>query len=91
MVCIKQHLSNILSSIHQEVKQHWGWAEKGVVYKKKRVLQDLANQSTNYLMFVIPFLGNVKLSSQFLFVLGNMTHWKYVRDHVIEKFEPKIL
>ena len=52
MVCIKQHLSNILSSIHQEVKQHWGWAEKGVVYKKKRVLQDLANQSTNYLMFV---------------------------------------
>ena len=26
--CIKQHLSNIRSSIHEKVKQHWGWVEK---------------------------------------------------------------
>ena len=28
LVCIKQHLSNIWSSIHEKVKQHWGWVEK---------------------------------------------------------------
>ena len=26
--------SNILSSIDQKVKQHWGWVEKSVAYKK---------------------------------------------------------
>ena len=26
--CIKQRLSNIWSSTHEKVKQHWGWAEK---------------------------------------------------------------
>ena len=30
---IKQHLINIWSSIHEKVKQHWGWVEK------KRCLQ----------------------------------------------------
>ena len=29
---IKQHLSNIWSSIHEKVKQHWGWVEKSVAY-----------------------------------------------------------
>ena len=28
LVCIKQHLSNIWSSIHGKVKQHQGWVEK---------------------------------------------------------------
>ena len=28
VICIKQHLSNIWSSIHKRVKQHWGWVEK---------------------------------------------------------------
>ena len=27
-ICTKQHLSNIWSSIHGKVKQHWGWVEK---------------------------------------------------------------
>ena len=27
-VCIKQQLSNIWSSIHEKVKQHWGWVGK---------------------------------------------------------------
>ena len=34
VICIKQHLSNIWSSIHEKVKQHWGWVEKSVAYKK---------------------------------------------------------
>ena len=28
LVRIKQHLSNIWNSIHEQVKQHWGWVEK---------------------------------------------------------------
>ena len=28
LICIKQHPSNIWSSIHERVKQHWGWVEK---------------------------------------------------------------
>ena len=32
LTCI--HLSNIWSSIHENVKQHWGWVEKSVAYKK---------------------------------------------------------
>ena len=28
LICIKQHLSNIWSSIHENVKKHWGWVEK---------------------------------------------------------------
>ena len=34
-ICIKQHLSNIWSLIHEKVKQHWGWvAKKRSLYKK---------------------------------------------------------
>ena len=28
LICIKQHLNKIRNSIHEKVKQHWGWAEK---------------------------------------------------------------
>ena len=28
VICIKQHLSNIWISVHEKVKQHWGWVEK---------------------------------------------------------------
>ena len=36
VICIKQHLSNSWSSIHEKVMQHWGWNEKKRVslYKK---------------------------------------------------------
>ena len=34
VICIKKHLSNIWSLIHAEVKQHWGWDEKSIAYKK---------------------------------------------------------
>ena len=39
VICIKQHLSSILSSIQGKVKQHWGWVEKRrVAYKKACML-----------------------------------------------------
>ena len=28
LLCIKHHLSNLWSSIHEKVKQHWGWVDK---------------------------------------------------------------
>ena len=34
VICIKQHLSNIWSWIHEKVKQQWGWAEKSLAYNK---------------------------------------------------------
>ena len=37
VICIKKHLSNIWSSVYKYVKQHWGWFEKSVGYKKKHV------------------------------------------------------
>ena len=38
LICIKQHLSSILSQIHEKINQHWGWVEKkGVAYNRKRV------------------------------------------------------
>ena len=36
-LCDNQHVSNILGWVHEKVKQHWGWVEKGVAYKKKRI------------------------------------------------------
>ena len=35
LLTIKQHLSNIWSSIHEKVKQHWGWVEKKALLVKK--------------------------------------------------------
>ena len=35
LLCIRQRLSNTWSSIHEKVKQHWGWVKKSVAYKKK--------------------------------------------------------
>ena len=33
-ISIKQHLSKIWSSVHEKVKQRWGWFEKNAGYKK---------------------------------------------------------
>ena len=33
-VYIKQHLSNIWSSVYEKVKQHWDWVEKKRCFKK---------------------------------------------------------
>ena len=32
LICNKQQLSNIWSSVHEKVNQVWGWVEKGVAY-----------------------------------------------------------
>ena len=37
LICIKQHLTNIWSSIHEKVKQHSGWVEKKRYLYEKRV------------------------------------------------------
>ena len=34
VLCIEQHLSNICSSIHEKVKQHWGCVKESLAYKK---------------------------------------------------------
>ena len=34
IMCIKQHLSKIWSSIHEKAMQHYGWVEKSAAYKK---------------------------------------------------------
>ena len=35
LLCIKQHLSNIWSSVHEKVKQHWSWTETKQCLLKK--------------------------------------------------------
>ena len=37
LICTKQHVSNTWSSIHEKVKQHWGWVEKKASLIKKSV------------------------------------------------------
>ena len=37
---IKQHLSNIWSSIDENVKQHWDWAENSFACNEKWVYLD---------------------------------------------------
>ena len=39
LLCIKQHLSNIWSSIHGKIKKRWGWVEKERRLWKKRLSQ----------------------------------------------------
>ena len=35
LLCIKQHLCNIWGSLHEKVKQYWGWLEKKLLLMKK--------------------------------------------------------
>ena len=35
LICIKQHLSKLWSSIHEKIKQCWGWVEKKLCLLKK--------------------------------------------------------
>ena len=37
LICIKQHLSNVWSPIHEKVMQQWGWVEKKTLPFKKGV------------------------------------------------------
>ena len=47
VICIKQHLSNILSSVHEKVKQHLGWVEKKALLIKKNVYKINHNENEN--------------------------------------------
>ena len=38
LICVEEHLRNIWSSIHEKVKQHWGWVGKMRCLEKKRVI-----------------------------------------------------
>ena len=38
LLCIKQHLGNMWSSIHQKVKQHWGCWKKALLIKTACIL-----------------------------------------------------
>ena len=38
VIFIKQHPTNTWSSIHEKVKQHWGWAEKKALLIKKKMV-----------------------------------------------------
>ena len=40
LILIKQHQRNIWSSIHEKVKQHWGWVEKNVAYIRKCICEN---------------------------------------------------
>ena len=72
VICIKQHLSNIWSSIYEKVKQHWGRVEKSVAYKKKACIymkQTKRNSKIQTTMFFYP-RGKFTLKSvphEFLF------------------------
>ena len=48
LLCLKQHLSNISSSIHGKVKQHWGWVEKKALLMQKHVLYNTINKRSKY-------------------------------------------
>ena len=38
-ICIRQHLSNIWSSIHEKIKQYWGWVKKKALLVEKCVVR----------------------------------------------------
>ena len=38
VICIKQHLINIWSSIHEKAIDHWGWAEKIALLTKNGIV-----------------------------------------------------
>ena len=46
ITCVKQHLSNIRSSIHEKVRQHRGWGEK------KRIKKRVISRSFRWLLVV---------------------------------------
>ena len=49
-ICNKQQLSNIWGSIHQKIKQHWGWVENNALITNKACIA----YSVNRLMTNVP-------------------------------------
>ena len=72
LTCIKQHLSNIWSSIHEKVKQHWGWVEKKCCLIKSVYLDLLG--AVNKKISELKMLSTKKVQSMAIwskFVSGN--------------------
>ena len=57
LICIKQHQSNIWNSIHEKIKQHWGWVEKSVAYKKKKCVSIIILRHFLYFPYLCSYLG----------------------------------
>ena len=53
LICIKQHLSNIWSWIHEKVKQHWGWVEKKLCLLGSYKAKALAWPETKNLVYFL--------------------------------------
>ena len=60
LVCIKQNLSNIWSSIHEKVKQYQGYAEKSVAYKKPCILKTFLNNKMYFVFHNYYTMINLK-------------------------------
>ena len=77
VICINQHLSNIWSSIHEKVKQRWGWVEKTRCLQKKRVLDDYNEPAgTPYLFFLLEQLQfNVNYKFNIICFLFNVFYF----------------
>ena len=65
VIRIKQPLSNILSSVYEKVKQHWGRVEKSVAYKKSVYFEGriIANFENSIFRILISSNINFKTST----------------------------
>ena len=61
---MKQHVSDIWSSIHEKFKQHWGWVEKDVAYKKACIGNETNKLTTNKKYTIRAIMLIILLSSQ---------------------------
>ena len=71
VINIKQHLSNIWSSIYEKVKQHWGWIKESDVYKKKACI---------YMVNFVPAMPESRLEQTGLRLAR--TRWKTFWPHI---------
>ena len=73
VVSMKQHLSNIWSSIHEEVKQHWNWVNKMVAHKKSVYYESKLSVTTTQKPLYIEMLNLGTIKQFFLVPSGNVT------------------
>ena len=73
VVSMKQHLSNIWSSIHEEVKQHWNWVNKMVASKKSVYYESKLPVTTTQKPLYIEMLNLGTIKQFFLVPSENIT------------------
>ena len=94
LICDKQSLSNIWTSIHEKVEQHWGWVELkiSVAYKKACILlqffifqvfkeiNEILLTSISFSLTARPWThGFIKTKYQG----GSLHEWVYLRDFLV--------